>query len=140
MFISKSKEKASEFVVMCAIAPYLDIMKVRPKKIGSYKTDYLRVEFCKKADKIASEFDGESFLATLEKIVYIKDAYKNPQLLLPLCRFGTREQIKEVISYIGKWNNWHRYGSSGRKTIIVARGALMLSDTREAMLISTNSS
>ena len=134
VYFKNSKEKASKFVVMCAIAPYLDIMKVYPKKIGSYKTDYLRVEFCEKADKIASEFDGESFLATLEKIVYIQDAYKKPQLLLPLCRFGTREQIKEVISYIGKWNEWYRYSSSGRSTIIVARGALMLSDAREAML------
>lgn len=134
VYFKNSKEKVSEFVVMCAIAPYLDIMKERPKQIGSYKTDYLGVEFCEKADKLVSEFDGESFLATLEKVAHIQDVHSKPQRLLPLCRFGTRELIKEVVSYIGKWDEWYRYSSSGRSTIIVARGALMLSDAREAML------
>ena len=59
VYFKNSKEKASEFVVMCAIAPYLDIMKERPKRIGSYKTDYLRVGFCQKADEIARELKGE---------------------------------------------------------------------------------
>ena len=58
VYFKNSKEKASEFVVMCAIAPYLDIMKERPKQIGSYKTDYLRVEFCEKAD-VWREAEGQ---------------------------------------------------------------------------------
>lgn len=37
VYFKNSKEKASEFVVMCAIAPYLDIMKERPKQIGSWR-------------------------------------------------------------------------------------------------------
>lgn len=134
VYYKNSKEKASEFVVMCAIAPYLDIMKERPKQIGAYKSDYLNVSFCEKADKIAAELDRESFIAALIKAAHIQDAHAKPQRLIPLCRFGTSEQIKEVVSYIGKWDEWYAYSSSGRSTIIVARGALMLSDTREAML------
>ena len=33
-----------------------------------------------------------------------------------------------------EWENWGRYKGTGRKTIIIARGALMLSDTKEAIM------
>jgi hypothetical protein len=32
------------------------------------------------------------------------------------------------------WGNWDAFGTSGRSNIIIARGALLLSDTKEAML------
>ena len=129
-----SKKKAPVFVVKCAILPYVEQMGERPKHIGSYKTDWTSTSFVENADKVAAELDQETFISVLEKIADIKNGTDKPQRLIPLCRYGNSEHIKNIISAMGKWDNWYTYATSGRSAIIVARGAIMLNESREAMM------
>ena len=129
-----SKEKVPPFIVKCVFTPYMELMKEKPKQIGGYKSDFIRVNFLDEIDKIADSFDKDSFTAALEKLSYFNIYGWQPQKMIPLCRFGTGKQIKEIISKMKKWESWYDYGAKGRSGIIVVRGALMLSDTREAML------
>lgn len=129
-----SDAKVPPFIVKCAVLPYIEQLKEKPKHIGDYKTAYSDFEILESSDKVAKAFDQESFVAMLEKLANIKDAYKKPQRLIPLCRFGTGKQINDVTAAMNKWSDWNKYATSGRTAIIVARGALLLSDTREAML------
>lgn len=124
---------APEFVVKCAIAPYIVQMESRPKNIGSYRTDYIRTSIDAKADEVAAALDQESLQAALQKIAKVADC-NAPQCFIPYCRFATAEQLKGVISLMNSWDDWYTYSSSGRSAIIVARGALLLNDSREAML------
>ena len=129
-----SDAKVPPFVVKCAVLPYVEQLTEKPKHIGDYKTAFSDFEMLEESDKVAQTFDPDSFVAMLEKLANIKDAYKKPQRLIPLCRFGTGKQINDVIAAMNKWSDWNKYATSGRTAIIVARGALLLSDTREAML------
>lgn len=128
-----SSKKAPAFVVKCAIAPYIAQMESRPKSIGGYRTDYIQTSLDAKADEIAAALDRESLQAVLQKMAKAADC-KAPQCFIPYCRFATAEQIKSVISLMNSWSDWDTYSSSGRSAIIVARGALLLNDSREAML------
>lgn len=130
-----SEKKAPAFVVKCAIVPYMALMEERPKHIGGYKTDHLSVNFIENADKVAAELDPMTFIQALEKIASVDFlGYDKPQCLIPLCRYGNENHIKELVSKLRQWENWNSCGSSGRSAIIVARGAIMLNDSREAML------
>ena len=130
-----SDKKAPAFVVKCAIVPYIALMEERPKHIGGYKTDHLPVSFIENADKVAAELDPVTFIQALEKIASVDFmGYDKPQCLIPLCRYGNENHIKELVSKLRQWENWNSCGSSGRSAIIVARGAIMLNDSREAML------
>lgn len=130
-----SGKKVPAFVVKCAVIPYIEQMEERPKHISGYKTDHFPVRFVENADKVAAEFDSETFLQALEKIASLNSmGYSKPQCLIPLCRYGNENHIKELISKMRQWENWNTCGSSGRSAIIVARGAIMLNESREAML------
>jgi hypothetical protein len=130
------KALAPAFVVKCAVIPYIDLMETRPKKIGEYKTDYLYAPICEDVDKIAAKLDKKSFIKALEEIADIPEAYHNPQCLIPLCRYGTGEHVKAISAEMNKWQNWYQYSSKGRSAIIVARGAILLNDSREAMIFA----
>ena len=119
--------KASDFVVKCAIVPYITQMESRPKRIGDYQKDFINTKFVSLADNVADVLDSKTFTKMLEKIAKDADC-KLPQCFIPLCRFGTPEQIKYTISRMKKWADWDTHGSAGRSAIIVLRGALMLSD------------
>ena len=88
------------------------------------------------ADQVAESLDQDAFLDFLE--TYATDD-KDPSVYMPaldgsllaLGRYGSPAQISKLISSMRKWE---KMGPVGRKSIIIARGGLMLSDTREAML------
>jgi hypothetical protein len=110
-------------------------MEERPKHIGAYKTDWLRTSFIENADKVAVELDAETFIKALENIAHPDFmGYDKPQCLIPLCRYGNGAHIQQIVSAMGSWDNWNRYGASGRSAIVVARGAIFLNESREAML------
>ena len=48
--------------------------------------------------------------------------------------YSRTKYVKDLISRMKSWSNWYSCGASGRTGIIVARGAIMLNDSREAML------
>lgn len=128
--LSNTTELAPAYIAKCAIVPYLDQYTGRPKHIGGYKTDYIEVKLVELADKAASLLDMNDLQELLEQ------QYKNggSAWLLPYGRFASGAQVTSLISSMRKWEDWYAYGSSGRSDIITARGALMLSDTREAMM------
>lgn len=126
-------EYAPDYVVKCAIGPYIEQMVTRPKRIGEYRTDYLSLTFRESADKVAAALEPDSFREVLRKIAEAGDC-RSPQCFIPLCRFGGIDEVNFAISRMNEWKKWNVYSSSGRSSIIVVRGAVLLNETREAML------
>ena len=125
-----SGEMVPAFVLKCAVVPYMDLMGKRPGP-ADYKTGFVEVRFLEKCDKIAENFNKTSFASFLDRIY---KGYYKPQTLIPLFRFGKLAHVKYQISEMKKWENLPGYRETGRSALKVARGALMLSDSREAML------
>lgn len=65
---SDRDEEVSEFVLKCAILPYIGQLTENPKNIGSYKTSYSTFSILENSDKIASKFEISSFEAFIDKI------------------------------------------------------------------------
>lgn len=130
---ANSKKKAPAFVVKCAIVPYFEQKDALPKAISNYKKEMVDFTYCDSADHVAKGLDPESFVTALGKICKIDNCSGFCQLLIPLCRFGNDNQIKKVIDSLSLWEDWYKYAANGRKAIITARNALILSDTVTAM-------
>ena len=128
--LADSDELAPAKLVKCAAALYLKQLEGLPRHISEYKTEYVHFSINKDADNMAKLLDMESLRKLLDEM-YQKD---KPVWFAPYCRYGDGKQISRLISDMNKWKQWYTYGASGRRKIIVARGALMLSDTREAVL------
>ena len=126
----KTGAEAPVFLTKCAIVPYLEQYTERPKHIGGYKTDSIPVKLVELADQAAQLLNLDQLRTALDAL-YLGGG---SGWLLPLCRYGSREQVSNLISNMRKWEDWYTYGSTGRSDIITARGALMLSDIREAMM------
>lgn len=121
---------APAYLVKCAIVPYLDQYTGRPKHIGRYKFDYIDVKFVELADKAAALLN----LSDVQELVEKEFQLGGSAWLLPYGRYASSAQITSLISSMKKWEDWYSYGTSGRSDIIIARGVLMLSGTREAMM------
>ena len=135
-----SNEFAPVFVAKCAVVPYMDLMEERPRNIGSYKKEFVKVSIIEDADKVAEELDRGSLIEALEKATgKLIASYKKPRLIFPMCRYGDGGHINELTSAMNKWSSWYQYGASGRSGIMIARGAIMLNDSREAMLYAEKS-
>ena len=126
---------APSFVVKCAILPYSAQLEARPHQIGSYKTEYKQFNFNKDADEVAETLDSLSLQELLGNFVE-DQATDDPALLIPFGRYASAAQIKSLSTKMNHWSNWDTYSSKGRSTIIVARGAALLNDSREAMLFA----
>ena len=131
---SDRDEEVSAFVLECAILPYIGQLTEKPRNIGSYKTDYSKFIILENSDMIASEFEKTSFETFIDTISKKAGGYDKPQIWIPVCRFGNDNQVKALISDMNGWTDWYSCGSSGRMGIMVCRGAIMLSDSREAMM------
>lgn len=126
-----SEEYAPEFVVECAVVPYMLQLEEVPKNIGGYKKDYPRFRIEPDADRVASTLDPQSISEMLDSM-FEKTLPPNYQCFVPFGRYGTSAQIQDMMSRMNKWKDWYRYSSSGRMAIMVARGAIMLNDSKEA--------
>lgn len=131
---SDRDEEVSAFILECAILPYIGQLVEKPREIGFYKTDYSKFAILENSDVIASKFEKISFETFIDNISKKAGAYDKPQIWIPVCRFGTENQVKALISRMRDWTDWYSCGPNGRKGIIICRGAIMLSDTREAMM------
>ena len=119
---------APEFVTLCAIVPYAEQYE-RPTHIGSYEYDYIKTGEVEDADRAAALLDRESLLTLLDALVKNHSSW-----YIPYCRYADGKRITALNSQMRDWASWYRYGATGRSNIMTVRGALMLSDTREAML------
>lgn len=131
-------QKAPAFVVECAVVPYMQQLEKVPTTIGQYEKDYCQFSIDPNADKVAAELDPESFGELLDKLIG-KDMPSVFQTLVPYGRYATGKQISNLTSRMNKWKKWNEYSTAGRRSIIVARGAILLNDSREAMLYADKS-
>jgi len=129
-----TKTLAPEFVVKCAIHPYMYKLKELPRAIGGYQTDFIEVEPDPQIDEIAEALDREDLRELLESLIHQFDPFKW-RLLIPYCRYGSGKQINAIAAMIKKWQVWGDYDAAGRRFIIVLHGAMMLNESREAIFL-----
>lgn len=133
IFYSNQNTAAPSYVVKCAILPYFEQLKEKPKYIENYKKDYVKFSFNHLSDKVAETLDKSSFQNLLDDLMG-KRLPEALELIIPYCRFASGKQILDLMKKMKKWENWNAFHASGRKAIIIANGALALNDSREAML------
>jgi len=109
-------------------------LKELPRAIGGYQTDFIEVEPDPQIDEIAKTLEREELQELLQSLVHQFDPFKW-RLLIPYCRYGTGKQMNAIAAMIKKWQVWGDFDAAGRRFIIVLHGAMMLSDTREAMFL-----
>ena len=128
-----SEKMAPAFVVECAVVPYMQQLTTIPTKIGDYQKGFSSFGIVPAADKVAEALDLESFGEMLDKLLG-KDMPSVYHTLVPYGRYASGKQISGLAARMNKWRKWDEYSATGRKSIIVARGAILLNDSREAML------
>lgn len=132
-----SDEIAPEFVVECAIVPYMKQLREKPKRIGNYKKDYVAFDIDPVADKIADSLDKETFQVVLDRLLG-SGLPSAIEVVVPYGRYASGKQITALISRFKDWASWGDYAVTGRVAIIIARGAMLLNDTKGAMLFAEN--
>lgn len=132
----ESEEICDPDVLVYILASYAEQLDDSVRFYSLYKTAYVKSSIHSLADQVAAALDRETFLNFLES--YATNSLEpscympaHDGSLLALGRYGSSAQISKLISSMRKWE---KLGPVGRKAIIIARGGLMLSDTREAML------
>ena len=109
---------------------------VNPAKlpIGNYQTAYVRgLQFSEIGDQVAGALEMEQLREKLEALAYADKTFRNG-FVLALARYGSGKQISHLCSEMRERANWNRHGVAGRQDVVIGRGALMLSETREAMM------
>jgi hypothetical protein len=128
-----TEEVSSPEAVIFVIAAYIAQVAHHREDIKTsvYKTGYF--PFCAEpiADQVAAELDQEELLTLLEDLTYEKEIW---DCVVPLGRYADIRRAERLVSQIQKWSNWSKYNKTVRQNVILARGALMLNDTRPAML------
>ena len=121
-------------VLVFILASYAETMDDHARYPSLYKVAYVRAVRVPLADQVAAALDQKAFQDFLEAFAADDNGGYLPALdgsLLALGRYAAPAQIAKLISSM---REWEKKGPNGRKAIIIARGGLMLSDTREAML------
>jgi hypothetical protein len=121
---------APGYLIKCAIVPYAEQLVGRPNKISEYKTACYETRLNAMADRAEALLDKETLMSALKKL----RSEGSSAWLLPYGRYANTEEIRQLLSDMKVWENWSAFGSVGRSDIIIARGALLLSDTKEAIL------
>jgi len=130
-----SKTLAPAFVLKCVVFPYMQQLKELPKNIGDYQSDFIQVYLAGQSDEIADALEREELTQLMERLFSECDPLEQPRILLPYCRFGSGKQMNALAALGKKWTNWGKYLARGRRNNIVIRGAMLLSDSREAMFL-----
>ncbi len=133
--LDKPQKTAPPFVVLCAVVPYMDQYSYHQAISGYKHGAYSNYQTIEAADKAAAALDPASFQEFLSKNLPVS-VYGGPHAswMLPYCRYADGKRIISLNSQMQNWADWYGYGPTGRSKIITARGAMLLSDTREAML------
>jgi len=129
-----TETKAPEFVVKCAIHPYMYKLRELPRAISGYRTDFVEVDPDPQIDEIAASLNQEELQELLQTLINQFEPFKW-RLLFPYCRYGSGKQMSAIAAMIKKWQVWRDYRETGRRFIIVLHGAMMLNESREALLL-----
>ena len=124
---------APDFVSECAVVPYMQMLTKLPTQIGSYEKDYIKFSLNSDSDKAEGMLDEDSFGELLNTLMG-PDMPTTYHIIVPFGRYASGKQITNLVSRMNKWKKWDEYSATGRKSIIIARGAILLNDSREAML------
>ncbi len=127
-----SNEICSAQVLKYVIASYAQQQAGANRCRSECDLEYVEVVFQEDADRIAEALNREDLQEVLETLAFNEKPWENGYII-PFARFASPQQISKLISFIGKWAkgaNMERFAAK------VARGALLLSDTREAMMAS----
>jgi hypothetical protein len=109
--------------------PYADLY-IKPTRTNGYKETEL--QFLSEPDKAAALLDHEGLMGLLWANAKTLNSLS---WLLPYCRFANGKEIQALLSERKAWGDWYRYSKKGRDAQeLLDKYALMLSDTREAML------
>lgn len=126
---------APAFILKCAIVPYMQKLADLPRNIGSYQSDFIKVEPDTMIDEVADTLEPEDLQNLLELLAHRFDLLDSPRFMIPYCRYGSGKQMNDLAALGKKWTNWNFYLAKGRRNIIVLRGAMLLNETREAMFL-----
>jgi hypothetical protein len=128
-----SETLAPAFVVQCSILPYLQESK---QKKGCEKDSKLYSYYTiDSADEIAAALEREDLQRSLNRIFLIADLDKYPYIMIPYCRYGSGKQMNELALFEKKWLQQRR---GGKKKNNIMRSAMLLNDSREAVLLIDN--
>lgn len=110
--------------------PYVNI-----EGVGDYRKAYwIGACFCPEADEIAKALDRTALADALGELVaegLWEDKKLVPEALTAYARYADEAHVSKLVTYINKWvrgKGWLKKGA------VIARGALMLNDTKAAML------
>lgn len=123
--LAKNGETAPNEILQYILASY-GAQYTSPKK---YKFNFI-----KEADKAAALLNLSSLQKAMDEIYGSIDVMEKPQVIVPYCRFADSNGISRIITNLRKWHSWDEYGQTGRKIEAMAFDALMLSDSKEAMI------
>ncbi len=102
---------------------------------SDYKKGYLPFAVDRMADQVAAALNGEELLTFLEKGIYKQRFDQTAFIFIPaFARYVDESRTEKLISKMKEWENWNTYARKGRESIMIVRGALMLNDSRSAML------
>ena len=140
--IEKDNTKEGEAptdVVLCALVPYMQLLKSKPSgddyKYYDSPRFFPHLTFRKTADKIAATFNRDSFEKTLDSLIG-NDLPSALETLVPYGRYASGKQISNLISRMKRWEKWSDYKKPGREAYMVAKGAIMLNDSKEAIMFA----
>lgn len=110
--------------------PYVNI-----EGFGDYRKAYwIGACFCPEADEVAKALDKTALADALGELVaegLWEDKKLVPEALTAYARYADETHVSKLVTYINKWargKGWLKKGA------VIARGALMLNDTKAAML------
>ena len=90
--------------------------------------------FIPEADAAAKLLSYDSLCAAMEAVSGNLDGPNYPAVLPLLCRYGNARQIRALTNAWKDWGEWDRFGQKGRKAQATLADALVLSNTREAVV------
>lgn len=88
----------------------------------------------KEADEAAALLSYDSLCDAMDRVSDNLNGPAYPAILPMLCRFGSPKQIKALTASHKAWGEWGNYGSKGRTAQKALEQALVLSDTRAAVV------
>lgn len=133
---SDSDEVCSPDVLNYIVSAYARIM---PERKDVYASDYRKayshqVQFFDDADEIAAALDRKELVVTLDEYIG-EDLWDNkkraPEVLYAYARYADDGHATKLVFYINKWIKWQ---TGHKKGAVIARGALLLNDTKTAMV------
>lgn len=116
-----SDKIAPEFVVHCAMAPYIELFK-------SF-SDGIKLELLPKSDKVAAKLDQESYIEALAQIAEM-GYWWHSQSVIPVCRYADEETAERIVYQINR--GIRNYTKNYKRGAEVTSEAILLNDTEVA--------